>query len=72
MHGSFASTGTGHATDRALVAGLLGFAPDDERINIPAIAQHYWRYRMPITLEALGKEKHFNAALKEMIKTAER
>ncbi|HOA37519.1 MAG TPA: 4-alpha-glucanotransferase [Flavihumibacter sp.] len=46
--------------------------PDDERINIPAIAQHYWRYRMPITLEALGKEKHFNAALKEMIKTAER
>ncbi len=29
LHGSFAATGLGHATDRALVAGLLGFAPDD-------------------------------------------
>ncbi len=46
--------------------------PADERINVPAVAQHYWRYRMPLTLEALGKEKHFNATLKEMIKTAER
>lgn len=32
LHGSFASTGAGHGTDRALVAGLLGFDPDDERI----------------------------------------
>jgi len=33
LHGSFAATGKGHATDRALVAGLLGFAPDDERLK---------------------------------------
>lgn len=32
LHGSFADTGKGHGTDRALIAGLLGFAPDDERI----------------------------------------
>ena len=32
LHGSFASTGTGHGTDLALVAGLLGMAPDDPRI----------------------------------------
>lgn len=32
LHGSFATTGTGHGTDLALVAGLLGMAPDDERI----------------------------------------
>lgn len=32
LHGSFATTGRGHGTDRALVAGLLGFAPDDERL----------------------------------------
>ena len=32
LHGSFASTGAGHGTDLALVAGLLGFAPDDARI----------------------------------------
>lgn len=26
------ATGHGHGTDRALIAGLLGFQPDDERI----------------------------------------
>lgn len=29
LHGSFAKTGMGHGTDRALIAGLLGMAPDD-------------------------------------------
>lgn len=33
LHGSFARTGEGHGTDKALVAGLLGFLPDDERIR---------------------------------------
>lgn len=32
LHGSFAATGGGHGTDKALVAGLLGMKPDDERI----------------------------------------
>ena len=32
LHGSFASTGKGHGTHQALVAGLLGFAPDDARV----------------------------------------
>lgn len=30
--GSFAATGKGHGTDRAVVAGLLGMKPDDMRI----------------------------------------
>jgi L-serine dehydratase, iron-sulfur-dependent, beta subunit len=33
LHGSFARTGEGHGTDKALVAGLLGFRPDDEKIR---------------------------------------
>ncbi len=33
LHGSFASTGTGHGTDKALAAGLLGYKPDDPRIR---------------------------------------
>lgn len=33
LHGSFADTGAGHGTDRALVAGALGMRPDDERIR---------------------------------------
>lgn len=32
FHGSFLSTGKGHGTDRAVVAGLMGFTVDDERI----------------------------------------
>lgn len=32
LHGSFASTGEGHGTHQALIAGLLGFAPDDSRV----------------------------------------
>lgn len=41
MHGSFAATGRGHASDRAVVAGLLGCAPDDPALpnalaNAPA------------------------------------
>ena len=32
LHGSFATTGIGHGTDKALIAGLLGMHPDDIRI----------------------------------------
>ncbi len=32
LSGSFAATGSGHGTDRALIAGLLGMKPDDIRI----------------------------------------
>jgi L-serine dehydratase len=33
LAGSYAQTYRGHGTDKALVAGLLGFLPDDERIR---------------------------------------
>ncbi len=33
LHGSFALTGKGHGTDRAVVAGLLGFSTADDRIR---------------------------------------
>jgi len=32
LSGSFAATGRGHGTDRAIIAGLLGMHTDDERI----------------------------------------
>ena len=32
LHGSFATTGRGHGTDRALIAGLMGWETDDIRI----------------------------------------
>ncbi|SUY46351.1 L-serine dehydratase, iron-sulfur-dependent subunit beta [Clostridium putrefaciens] len=33
LHGSFAKTYKGHGTDRALVAGILGMDPDDEKLR---------------------------------------
>ena len=33
LHGSFAKTYRGHGTDRALVAGILGMEPHDERLR---------------------------------------
>lgn len=33
LHGSFAKTYRGHGTDKALIAGILGMLPDDERIR---------------------------------------
>jgi L-serine dehydratase len=33
LHGSFARTGEGHGTDKAIVGGLMGFRPDDARLR---------------------------------------
>ncbi len=41
--------------------------PGAERINVPGNANHYWQYRMHISIEDLLKEKAFNHQLKEMI-----
>ena len=34
LYGSFAETGRGHGTDKALVAGVLGMEPDDENLRV--------------------------------------
>lgn len=33
LHGSFAMTGDGHGTKRAIIGGLLGYRPDDPRLR---------------------------------------
>ncbi len=33
LYGSFAKTGRGHGTDKAIIAGLLGMKPDDPRLR---------------------------------------
>ncbi len=40
---------------------------EDERINVPAISQHYWRYRMHLTLEELLEATDFNRRVKSMV-----
>ena len=41
--------------------------PKDERINIPAIPNHYWRWRMHLTLEDLLARTSFNTRLRTLI-----
>jgi len=41
---------------------------DDERINVPAIPQFYWRYRLHLTLEELQCAKDFNTQLSQLIR----
>lgn len=46
--------------------------PHEERINVPAIAKFYWRYRMHRSLENLLEQTAFNADLYESIKASGR
>lgn len=62
LHGSFATTGEGHGTDRALVAGILGMKPDDMRIpdSFTIAEQEKFQFSIePITI----KNAHPNTAL---------
>jgi len=62
LHGSFASTGTGHGTDLALVAGLLGMSPDDPRIADAFAEASDAGMTVTFTSDDLG-EVHPNTAL---------
>ncbi len=46
--------------------------PNDERINIPANPQHYWRYRMQMTLEELMQATNFNESFAQSIQVSGR
>ncbi|MBN1506261.1 MAG: 4-alpha-glucanotransferase [Sedimentisphaerales bacterium] len=43
-----------------------------ERINVPAIPRHYWRYRMHMTIEALLAAKEFNRSVAELVEASGR
>lgn len=62
LYGSFLATGKGHGTDKALVAGLLGMKPQDERI--PQSFSLAKEKGIDITFgEANLKEAHPNSVL---------
>jgi len=45
---------------------------NSERINVPGIPNYYWRYRMHMTLESLGRAETFNKAVAEMVRVSGR
>lgn len=62
LHGSFAETGPGHGTDRALVAGLMGMRPDD--LRIPRSFELAKRQGLAFSFRNVElKEAHPNSAL---------
>ena len=65
LHGSFAETGPGHGTDRAIVGGLMGMKPDD--LRIPNAFEEARKEGMEYTIDEveLG-EAHPNTALIEV------
>jgi L-serine dehydratase len=72
LHGSFAATGKGHATDRALVAGLLGDLPDSaglprsfDRASTAGLAFEF-------TVIDLGEEAHPNSVQIDVASTDRR
>lgn len=61
LHGSFAATGQGHGTDRALVAGLLGFHPDDERLKDALVLAAPAGVAVDFETIDLGEQAHPNS-----------
>jgi 4-alpha-glucanotransferase len=43
-----------------------------ERINVPATSNHYWRYRMHLSLEALVRAEGFNRLVKSLVRESGR
>jgi L-serine dehydratase len=66
LHGSFAATGEGHGTHRAMVGGLIGIAPDDLRLrqayDEATAAGLDWEF----VNADLGDDAHPNTALFEL------
>ena len=60
LHGSFALTGNGHGTDKAIVAGLLGFQPDDDRIRDSFFLADRANLHFSIKTIDLGEDAHPN------------
>lgn len=62
LHGSFAATGKGHATDRALVAGVLDLPPDHP--DLPRAPELAAQAQIEIAFETieLGESSHPNTA----------
>ena len=65
LYGSFAETGFGHGTDRALLAGLLGMKPDD--LRIPNAYQEAKNAGMKYSFRTVDlRDAHPNTALLEL------
>jgi L-serine dehydratase len=65
LHGSFATTGGGHGTDRAIVGGLLGMRPDN--LNLPFSFDAAKEAGLSFTIDTVDlRDAHPNTAVIEL------
>jgi L-serine dehydratase len=62
LHGSFAATGEGHGTHRAIVGGLVGLRPDDLRLRDAFAVAREAGLEWELEEVDLGEEAHPNTA----------
>ena len=72
LHGSFAATGEGHGTHRAIVGGLIGLAPDDLRLRRAYDEAKLARLEWEFADIDLGEDAHPNTAVFELERNGER
>jgi L-serine dehydratase len=63
LHGSFAATGEGHGTHRAIVGGLIGLAPDDLRLRRAYEEAEAAGLSWDFETVDLGEDAHPNTAI---------
>jgi L-serine dehydratase len=63
LHGSFAATGEGHGTHRAIVGGLIGLAPDDLRLRTAYEEAERAGVRWEFEEVDLGEDAHPNTVV---------
>lgn len=68
LHGSFAETYKGHGTDRALVAGVLGMEPDDDKLKDALNIAKDLGIEVEFIPADLGSDKHPNTVKMVFIK----
>lgn len=56
----------------SISAELRSSDPEEERINVPANPEHYWHYRMHLTLEKLLAASKYNRSLLTLLKETDR
>lgn len=72
LHGSFAATGEGHGTHRAIVGGLIGLPPDDLRLREAYAEAEAAGLEWSFEEIDLGEEAHPNTVIFEVEREGER
>lgn len=72
LHGSFAATGDGHGTKRAIVGGLIGLAPDDMRLRAAFDEAAQLDMQWDFENVDLGEDAHPNTVMFDLERDGDR